>query len=82
MADRDAWKREHADEMWRKGKADAERRGWADVKPRELSAAEVEAARKKKEEAARKKKEQGRTALPTSNANLSVLADMRRSLGR
>ena len=81
MADPDAWKRKYTDVAWQKGQADALARNWADVKPRELSAAEVEAARKKKEEEL-KTLEQSRAALPRTNANLSVLADMRRSLGR
>ena len=81
MADGDAWKFKYADVAWKNGQEDALRRGWTDVQPRELSAAEVEAARKKKEEEL-KRLEQSRAALPTSNANLAVLADMRRSLGR
>ena len=73
MEDPDAWKTEIADAQWKKGRADAQKRGWKDVKPSEFSAAEAQAAREA--QAAIKKREQQRLA------RLAHLARMRWLLG-
>ena len=82
IADADAWKREIADEHWKKGQAFELKRAWEDVKQSEFSAAEVEAARRAK--AVSKKKQQRRRVPGRVTSELAephALARMRGLLG-